>query len=80
MEVEVTAANRDLHSGVYGGAVANPINVLAQMIASMHDENGKITVEGFYDKVVELTTEERDALESAPFDLEAYKKTLKSTK
>ena len=76
MEVEVTAANRDLHSGVYGGAVANPINVLAQMIASMHDENGKITVEGFYDKVVELTTEERDALESAPFDLEAYKKDL----
>jgi acetylornithine deacetylase/succinyl-diaminopimelate desuccinylase-like protein len=76
MEVEVTAANRDLHSGVYGGAVANPINVLAQMIASMHDENGKITVEGFYDKVIELSAAEREALESAPFELEAYKKDL----
>ena len=76
MEVEVTGANRDLHSGVYGGAVANPINVLAQMIASMHDENGKITVKGFYDKVVELSQIERDELEAAPFNLEEYKKDL----
>lgn len=76
MEVEVVAANRDLHSGVYGGAVANPINVLAQMIASLHDENGKITVKGFYDKVVELNQVEREELEQAPFDLENYKKDL----
>lgn len=76
MEVEVEGPNRDLHSGVYGGAVANPVNVLAQMIASLHDENGKITVKGFYDKVQELSAEERDALEAAPFDLEAYKKDL----
>jgi acetylornithine deacetylase/succinyl-diaminopimelate desuccinylase-like protein len=76
MEVEVVAANRDLHSGVYGGAVANPINVLAQMIASLHDENGKITVKGFYDKVVELNHVDREELEQAPFDLENYKKDL----
>lgn len=76
MEVEVEAANRDLHSGVYGGAVANPINVLSQMIASMHDADGKITVKGFYDKVVELSQVERDELEAAPFDLEEYKKDL----
>ncbi len=76
MEVEVEGPNRDLHSGVYGGAVANPINVLSQMIASLHDEQSKITVKGFYDKVVELTAEERGALEAAPFDLEEYKKDL----
>lgn len=76
MEVEVEGPNRDLHSGVYGGAVANPINVLSQMIASLHDENGKITVKGFYDKVVELSAEERHALEAAPFDLGEYKKDL----
>jgi acetylornithine deacetylase/succinyl-diaminopimelate desuccinylase-like protein len=76
MEVEVEAANRDLHSGVYGGAVANPINVLSQMIASLHDTDGKITVKGFYDKVVELSQVERDELEAAPFDLEEYKKDL----
>jgi acetylornithine deacetylase/succinyl-diaminopimelate desuccinylase-like protein len=76
MEVEVTGPNRDLHSGVYGGAVANPINVLSQMITSLHDENGKITVKGFYDKVIELSVEERDALEAAPFDEEVYKKDL----
>lgn len=76
MEVEVVGPNRDLHSGVYGGSVANPANVLAKMIASLHDENGKITVEGFYDKVVELTAEERDALESAPFELAEYQKDL----
>lgn len=76
MEVEVTGPNRDLHSGVYGGAVANPINVLSQMIASLHDENGKVTVKGFYDKVVELSVEERDALEAAPFNETAYMKDL----
>jgi acetylornithine deacetylase/succinyl-diaminopimelate desuccinylase-like protein len=76
MEVEVTGPNRDLHSGVYGGSVANPINVLSQMIASLHDEHGKINVKGFYDKVVELSVEERDALEAAPFNEEVYKKDL----
>lgn len=76
MEVEVTGPNRDLHSGVYGGAVANPVNVLCQMIASMHDVDGKITVKGFYDKVDELPQEERDLLESAPFNLEDYKEDL----
>ena len=76
MEVEVTGPNRDLHSGVYGGAVANPVNVLCQMIASLHDEQGKVTVEGFYDKVVELSAELRHELESAPFDIKAYKKDL----
>jgi acetylornithine deacetylase/succinyl-diaminopimelate desuccinylase-like protein len=76
MEVEVTGPNRDLHSGVYGGAVANPINVLCDMIASLHDENGRVTIPGFYDKVVELTTTEREALNKAPFDLESYKKEL----
>lgn len=76
MEVEVTGPNRDLHSGVYGGAVANPINVLSEMIASMHDKNGRITSPGFYDKVAELTAEERNALNKAPFNLDEYKKEL----
>lgn len=76
MEVSVTGPNRDLHSGVYGGAVANPVNVLCKMIASLHDEDGKVTVKGFYDKVAELSQEERDALEAAPFDLDEYKKDL----
>lgn len=76
MEVEVTGPNRDLHSGVYGGAVGNPINVLCQMIASLHDENNHITIPGFYDKVAELTAAERTALNNAPFDLEEYKKDL----
>ncbi len=76
VEVEVTGPNRDLHSGVYGGAVANPINILAKMIASMHDENNRITIPGFYDDVVELSTEERNEMAKAPFDLEAYKKDL----
>lgn len=76
VEVEVTGPNRDLHSGVYGGAVANPINVLCSMIASLHDENGRIIIPGFYDKVVELTPAEREALNRAPFDLEAYKREL----
>ena len=73
MEVAVTGPNRDLHSGVYGGAVANPVNVLCQMIASLHDADGKVMVKGFYDKVDELSKEEREELEAAPFDLEAYK-------
>jgi acetylornithine deacetylase/succinyl-diaminopimelate desuccinylase-like protein len=76
MEVEVIGPNRDLHSGVYGGAVANPINVLAQMIASLHGENGRVTVPGFYDAVAELTKEQREALNKAPFNLSDYKKDL----
>jgi acetylornithine deacetylase/succinyl-diaminopimelate desuccinylase-like protein len=76
LEVEVTGPNRDLHSGVYGGAVANPINTLAKMIASMHDENGHITIPGFYDDVQVLSDAEREELNMAPFDLEAYKKDL----
>lgn len=76
LEVEVTGPNKDLHSGVYGGAVANPINILAKMIASMHDENNHITIPGFYDDVIELTEEERKEMAKAPFDIEAYKKDL----
>lgn len=76
MEVEVTGPNRDLHSGVYGGAVANPINILAKMIASLHDENNHVTIPGFYDKVAELTAKEREALNKAPFNLNDYKKEL----
>lgn len=76
VEVEVTGPNRDLHSGLYGGAVANPINILAKMIASLHDENNHITIPGFYDKVEELSKEERAEMAKAPFDLEAYKKAL----
>jgi len=76
MEVEVTGPNRDLHSGVYGGAVANPINVLCSMIASLHDKNGRVTIPGFYDKVAELTSKEREAINRAPFDLNDYKKEL----
>jgi acetylornithine deacetylase/succinyl-diaminopimelate desuccinylase-like protein len=76
VEVEVTGPNIDLHSGVYGGAVANPINILCTMIASLHDENRKITIPGFYDDVIEVTTEERAKMAEAPFDLEAYKKEL----
>ncbi len=76
VEVEVTGPNRDLHSGLYGGCVANPINILTQMIASLHDENGKITVAGFYDKVVDLTDEERAEMAKAPFSLDKYKEAL----
>lgn len=76
MEVEVTGPNRDLHSGVYGGGVANPANVLCKMIASLHDENGRVTIPGFYDKVVELTAKEREALNKIPFELPSYKKEL----
>lgn len=77
LEVEVTGPNRDLHSGVYGGGVANPINELCKMIASLHDENKHITIPGFYDKVQELTDAERKALNDAPFDLDEYKQDLK---
>lgn len=76
IEVEVTGPNKDLHSGVYGGAVANPINILAKMIASMHDENNHITIPGFYDAVQELTKEQREELNKAPFNLDDYKKDL----
>jgi acetylornithine deacetylase/succinyl-diaminopimelate desuccinylase-like protein len=76
IEVEVTGPNRDLHSGVYGGAVANPITILAKMIASCHDENNHITVPGFYDDVVEATAEERTKMAAAPFDEADYKKDL----
>lgn len=76
IEVEVTAANRDLHSGVYGGAVANPITVLAKMIASCHDENNHITIPGFYDDVVNATEEERAKMAQAPFNENEYKKDL----
>ena len=76
MEVEVTGANRDLHSGVYGGAVANPINVLAQLITSLVDEDGRVTIPGFYNKVKELSAAEREVLNKAPFDLNEYKKEL----
>lgn len=76
IEVEVTGANRDLHSGTYGGAVANPITILAKMIASCHDENNHITIPGFYDDVAEATAEERKLLNEAPYDEAAYKEEL----
>ena len=76
VEVEVTGPNRDLHSGLYGGAVANPINILTKMIASLHDENNQITIPGFYDSVIELTDKERDKMGEAPFNKEEYKKDL----
>src|SRR5579871_988717 len=76
IEVEVTGANRDLHSGVYGGAVANPITILAKMIASCHDENNHITIPGFYDDVLESSAAERKLLGNAPFDLKEYEKDL----
>ena len=75
-EVEVTGANHDLHSGLYGGAVANPINMLCKMIASLHDENNHITIPGFYDDVIEVSDEERKLMAEAPFNLEKYKKEL----
>lgn len=76
VEVEVTGPNRDLHSGVYGGAVDNPLNVLCQMISSLKDDNGHITIPGFYDKVIELSEEDRKKLNEAPFDIETYKSDL----
>jgi len=76
MEVEVAGPNKDLHSGLYGGAVANPANILAKMIASLHDENNRITIPGFYDDVIELSREERNDMARAPFNLEEYKQKL----
>lgn len=76
IEVEVTGPNRDLHSGVYGGAVANPITILAKMIASLHDENNHITIPGFYDGVVDATPEERKKMAAIPYDEKEYKEDL----
>ncbi len=76
MEVEVTGPNRDLHSGVYGGAVANPINVLCSMIASLHDARRQVVVKGFYDDVQKVSAKERKLMNEAPFDEKAYKKDL----
>lgn len=76
VEVEVTGPNRDLHSGLYGGAVANPINILTKMIASLHDQNNRISIPGFYDDVEELALVERAEMAKAPFSLENYKKDL----
>ncbi len=76
IEVEVTGANRDLHSGTYGGAVANPITILARMIASCHDENNHITIPGFYDDVVIATDAERALINRAPYNEQAYKAEL----
>lgn len=76
VEVEIIGPNRDLHSGLYGGAVANPINILTKLIASLHDENNHITIPGFYDKVIEASDEERIEMAKAPFSLDAYKKAL----
>ena len=76
MEVEVTGPDKDLHSGLFGGAVANPANVLARLIASLVDENGRVTIPGFYDDVRELTPAERKAFNKAPFSLRDYKRSL----
>lgn len=76
VEVKVTGPNKDLHSGVYGGAVDNPINVLCDMISSLKDENGRITVEGFYDKVEEVSAQDRAAMAEAPFNLDDFKNGL----
>jgi acetylornithine deacetylase/succinyl-diaminopimelate desuccinylase-like protein len=77
VEVQVTGPNRDLHSGLYGGTVANPINILTKMIASLHDENNHITIPGFYDNVEDLSSEERAEMAKAPFSLDKYKDALK---
>ena len=76
LEVEVTGPNKDLHSGVYGGAVANPINILTKLIADMQDEEGRITLPGFYDDVLEYSEAQRAEMAKAPFDLDHYKKEL----
>ncbi|MFO8001614.1 MAG: dipeptidase [Marinilabilia sp.] len=75
-QVDVTGPNRDLHSGLYGGTVANPINVLSKMIGELIDDNGQITIPGFYDDVLEVSPEERQLMAKAPFDEEAYKKSI----
>ena len=76
LEVKVTGPNKDLHSGHYGGAVANPITTLCEMIASLHDADGRVAVPGFYDKVVELSKADRAMLARAPFDMKEYKEFL----
>jgi acetylornithine deacetylase/succinyl-diaminopimelate desuccinylase-like protein len=76
MEMEVTGPDRDLHSGIFGGAVANPANVMARIIASLHDEENRITIPGFYDDVLEISEAERAEMAKAPFDLRAYKESL----
>ena len=76
IEVTVKGPNRDLHSGLFGGAVANPANILAKMIGSLHDDKGRITIPGFYDDVMEISQEERRKLNMAPFDEEQYRKSL----
>jgi len=76
VEVEVKGANRDMHSGVYGGAVPNPINVLATMIGKLIDEKGHITIPGFYDTILELNEDEKADLAKIPFDLDEYKKSI----
>jgi acetylornithine deacetylase/succinyl-diaminopimelate desuccinylase-like protein len=76
LEVEVTGPNKDLHSGLFGGAVANPANILVKMIASLHDENNRITIPGFYDDVLVISDDERKKMSLAPFDLDEYKKVL----
>lgn len=76
VEVEVKGADLDMHSGVYGGAVPNPINILSDMIAKLHDENEHITIPGFYDGILELTEEERAEMAKIPFNLEDYKKSI----
>lgn len=80
VEVEVTGPNRDLHSGFYGGAVANPINILSKMIAELHDENNKITIPGFYDDVLELSETDREEMAKAPFDQQTYNKSIAISK
>ncbi len=76
VEVMVTGPNRDLHSGIYGGAVANPINILSKMIASLQDKKNRIRIPGFYDDVLKVRNRERRAMNEAPFDLDAYQKAL----
>ncbi len=76
LEVEVTGPNRDLHSGLYGGAVVNPVNVLAKMIASLTDKNNRITIPGFYDDVLDASPREREEMARAPFDIDKYKKEI----
>jgi acetylornithine deacetylase/succinyl-diaminopimelate desuccinylase-like protein len=76
LEVEVTGPNRDLHSGIFGGAVANPANILAKMIAALHDEKNRVTIPGFYDDVMVVSDAERQAMAQAPFNLDQYKKAL----
>lgn len=76
MEVEVTGPNRDLHSGLFGGAVANPANVLCKMIASLHNEKMEVNIPGFYDDVMAISAQEREEMNKAPFNLEEYKKSL----